>query len=260
MVRALRAEFMKLRRSRVVLGSAILMVVFATAGMMYMWMLRDPARASQSGVTALHGVFFSPTWKALLAVNSASMAASWGVMLFGLAASYLFGREYTEGTAKLLLTSPVRRMHFMAAKFIVLALWVATLAALSIVLQAAVALGMHLDGFSWRVLAEGTSNAFLVAVLQFAALPIICWLAMLGKGYLPPMGASVAGWVLATAFSMSKWAKWYPWAIPHLVTGTIWAPQVRSDIPAVSWLVLLALFAVGVALSVRQFVYADNTQ
>lgn len=260
MSRALRAEFMKLRHSKVLLGSILLMLAFAGAGVFYMWILLDPERASSSGVSAMKGVFFSPTWKAILAVNSASMAASWGVMMFGLAASYLFGREYTEGTAKLLLTSPVRRMHFMIAKFVVLTLWVAGLALLSVLLQVVVASAMGLDGFSWRVLADGAGDAFLVAAMQFCALPIICWLAMLGKGYLPPLGVSMAGWTFATAFSASKWGEFFPWAIPHMITGTIWAPQIRSGVSGASWIVLLATFAVGVALSVRQFVYAENTQ
>src|SRR5690606_5393903 len=46
-----------------------------------------------------------------------------GVLLFGFVASWLFGREYADGTAKDQLALPVSRTQILNAKYIYYVLW-----------------------------------------------------------------------------------------------------------------------------------------
>jgi ABC-2 type transport system permease protein len=247
MLRALKAEVLKLRRARMVMWTALSVALV-------------PAVVASS-LKLSNTDLGRTTWESFMDFAPQMMASWWGVLLFGLAASYLFGREYADGTAKTMLTLPIRRESFVAAKMIVLAAWVFGLTALSVVLEAACAAVLRLPGFAWEHVWATAGESMTIALLVYLTLPVVAWLAMLEKGYLPPMLFSA---FMATAGFMCGaigWGRWFPWSMPLAVAGSAFGPLIQKPtLVAGSWVVEVVVFSIGLAAVIAYIDRADNTQ
>ena len=116
-----------------------------------------------------------------------------GMILFVLAISWVFGREFTDGTLKDLLAVPVPRVSILLAKFIVVALWSAALAVLLFGLGLGLGALFHLPGGSTAILLQGCARAAITAGLVIAAMLPFAFFASLGRGYLLPIGVCFIG-------------------------------------------------------------------
>jgi ABC-2 type transport system permease protein len=88
--------------------------------------------------------------------------------------------------------------------------------------------------------------------------PPVAWIATLGRGFLPPLGFAIVTLVLGNVFAATGWGKWFPYAIVPLFTG-IAGPRV-TVLESSSYVILLLLFAAGVAATLWQVRSADETQ
>jgi ABC-type transport system involved in multi-copper enzyme maturation permease subunit len=241
-LRVLRAEFLKLRRAQVVLWTAATVVFFASFNV---W----GAQIWSPGVT-------TPTWEGILSASAMYMAGWWGILIFGLAAAHLFGAEYSEGTAASMLTTPIRRECFLAAKFIVLAAWVLVLVSVSIGSHLLAAVVQGATGFSWSLLWDTVQTNLEVAFLLYLTLPLTALISMLGRGYVAPMLFSTAVMTASWSCGFLGWARWFPWAMPSTVGGGLGPPDilVRQLGPS-SWAIIGTLFVVGL---IGAFAYVNR--
>lgn len=244
MLRALKAEALKLKRSKMPFWTALAVVL------MPLMFVGGP---STDGPLDTFGSF--------LRVGPQLIAGYVGVVLFGLVAAYLFGREYSDGTAKYMLTLPVRRESFVMAKMLLLAGWVAALTLLSVGVHTAYAGAMGLDGFAWNGVATSLADSLKVSLLIFLTLPIVALLAMAGRSYLQPMIFSAVMSAAGVSFTFVGWERWFPWSMPVAQVGIILGPPIRLRplVPG-SWAVALATFAVGLAALLWYVDRADNHQ
>ena len=190
-------------------------------------------------------------WGAFMRGGPQLMASWYGILLFGMAAAYLFGREYGEGTAKEMLTLPLRREYFFVAKMIVLAAWVLGLALLSLAAQAGYAAVLGLDGFSWAEAAICVTISLKVALLTYATLPWVALLAMVGRGYLAPMVYSALAAFFGVALAEAGWSRWFPWSMSLSVTGVTLFPAVpMPTLVFGSWALMALVFVTGSAATV----------
>src|SRR5260370_3090010 len=83
----------------------------------------------------------------------AQVIAAVGILLFSLIESWVFGREFADGTLKDLLAVPVSRATILLAKFIVFAIW-------SIILTVMLSIVSFLLGTAIG-LTQGTIEVFL---------------------------------------------------------------------------------------------------
>jgi ABC-2 type transport system permease protein len=242
MLRALRAEVWKLRRSNTPLWTA-LVVLLAPAITASTFNLSDASPARMS-------------WESFMRGGPQLMASWYGILLFGMVAAYLFGREYGEGTAKEMLTLPIRRECFFAAKMLVLAAWVLGLTLLSLVAQAGYAAVLGLEGFTWSKAATCLVIALEVALLIYATLPWAALLAMIGRGYLAPMVYSALAAFFGLGLAEAGWSRWFPWSMSLSVTGVALFPSV--PLPTLvfeSWALMAFVFVAG---SVAAVLYMDR--
>ena len=119
-IQAFRAELLKNKRSPI---AWITFIVFALAPLMgglFMLMLQHPEAMPKAGMMKNKAAAMAMTadWNSLLLMQSQALGIG-GVLLFGFVASWLFGREYADGTAKDLLALPVKRSTILSAKFAV---------------------------------------------------------------------------------------------------------------------------------------------
>ena len=247
MLRALKAEVLKLKRSRMPLWTGLIVVV---APLIIV-----------SGVRSMNAGGRRTSWTMFMRSGTQLLASWYGVVLFGLVAAYLFGREYGEGTATEMLTLPLRREYLVAAKIAVLAAWVLGLTLLSMVVQAGYAALLAVDGATWAGAARCLVDSLSVSALVFATLPVVALLAMIGKGYLAPMAYSGVVASVGLGLAEAGWTRWFPWSMPIAVTGVALFPAapMPSLVPA-SWAIAFGLFAVGLAALFWYVDRADSAQ
>jgi ABC-2 type transport system permease protein len=89
--------------------------------------------------------------------------------------------------------------------------------------------------------------------------PVFGWIAVASKGYLAPIGATIAAMFLGTIFGATGWGKWFPWSIVPILGGAA-GPDAAKELGPGSLIVMAAVFAAGTACTMIQIEKADNTQ
>lgn len=255
----LATEFLKLRRSKVTWFSFAALSLGPLAIALMMWIVREPGRAAKLGLvgTKANLAGIKATWPSYFSMLTLVVGIG-GMLLLSFIVAYIFAREYTEGTAKNLLALPVSRHWFVIAKLVVAAAWWTILVVA--VLGEALALGaaLRLPGFSATLALRGVGNALLAAAIAYLLVPVVAWIALLGRGYMPPLGFALAMLAIGDVFSHTGWAMWFPWSIVPLYIGAIGQPV--STLATGSFIVVALTFLAGIAAMVAQLRFADNTQ
>jgi len=257
--RVLATEFLKLRRSKVTWLTLAAFSLGPAAIALMMWIVREPGRAAQLGLlgTKANLSGLSATWPAYFSMLTL-MVGIGGMLLMAFIVAYIFGREYVEGTARNLLALPVGRHWFVLAKLAVAALWWALLVGAVLAESFALGAALGLPGFSATLAVTAVRNALLAAAIAYLLVPVVAWIATLGRGYLPPLGFALAMLALGNVFSHTGWANWFPWSIVPLYIGAIGQPV--TTIASSSVVVIALTFFAGVAATIAQLRWADNAQ
>jgi len=257
--RALATEFIKLRRSRVTWATLAGLSMGPLGLALFMWIIREPGRAAQLGLlgTKANLSGLEATWPAYASALTLLVGIG-GMLLLSFIVAYIFGREYTEGTAKNLLALPVDRAWFVLAKLVVAASWWLVLVVAVIAESLVVGLALGLPGFSLGVATGLVRNALLAAGISYLLVPVVAWITTAGRGYMPPLGFAIAMMALGNLFGKTGWAEWFPWSIVPLMIGAVGQPV--TALPTGSYVVLAITFIAGVAATVLQLRYADNAQ
>ncbi|MDP2183720.1 MAG: ABC transporter permease [Actinomycetota bacterium] len=196
------------------------------------------------------------TWPSYLTMMTMLVGIG-GMILLSFIVAYIFGREYTEGTAKNLLALPVGRHWFVVAKLVVAAAWWAALVAAVLTEAIAIGFALRLPDVSTTLIASGIGNALLAAAISFLLVPVIAWITTVGRGFMPPLGFAIAMMALGNVFGKTGWSDWFPWSIVPNMVGMVGQPQT---LPSGSYVVLALTFAAGVAATMAQLRFADNAQ
>jgi ABC-2 type transport system permease protein len=196
------------------------------------------ARGGNEQVRAqLAGFSDADPWPQLVGAASQITAAG-GFLAFGVALSWLVGREFADRTIAGLFASPVSRAQVALAKLAVFAgatIPVAlVLTAVVLVVGLASGLGPP-DADTWAGLARLLTLTVLTGFLAWPA----AWVATLGRGLLPGIAATVVLIVVAQVFAVAGTGAWFPVAAPALWTiapGEVSAGQLAlvAVVPAAS--------------------------
>jgi len=255
----LAAEFLKLRRSKVTWFSLAALSLGPLAIALMMWIVREPGRAAKLGLlgTKANLSGLTATWPAYFSMLTLVVGMG-GMLLLAFIVAYIFGREYTEGTAKNLLALPVGRHWFALAKLVVAAVWWAVLVVAVLAEGFVLGAALALPGFTTTAAVGAVRDALLAAAIAYLLVPVVAWIAMLGRGYLPPLGFAFAMLALGDVFSHTGWAAWFPWSIVPQFIGAIGKPA--TTIAAGSLVVVALTFLAGIAATIAQLRWADNAQ
>jgi ABC-2 type transport system permease protein len=225
---ALWAEQLKVRRARMPLLTLAGLSLAPLTGALFMKILLDPAWATRFGalttkaqVSAAQGDW--PTYFGLL---SQALAVG-GSIIFSLVVIWLFGREYSDHTAKDLLALPIPRATLVTAKLLLAVIWCVVLTLWVYLLG--LALGALIDLPGWT--ADGWLHATAVyaatAALAIALMLPLAWAASAGRGYLPAIGVTILLFFLSQVLSVLGLGPWFPWAAPALLSGAA-GPQAQD--------------------------------
>jgi len=249
-------EWRKALRSRMPLYTTLGFLIAPLACAFLMFIYKDPDFARKAGIISakanlMGGAADWPSYLNLLA----QMMAGGGLLLFSLILSWLFGREYSDGTLKDLLAVPVPRSTILLAKFIVGALWAIFMAGVVYLVGMALGAVVGLPQGSSEVLWRGSLTLWVTAGLSVVAVTPFGLLANVGRGYLLPIGMTMLALLLANLLTLIGWGNLFPWSIAGLYAALAGKGQALE--PVGYWIVLFTGLA-GVAGTHLWWNHADQ--
>jgi len=253
------AETLKIRRSKVPLFTAIGFSMAPLMGGLFMIILKDPEAARSMGLISTKaqltvGVADWPTFFSILA----QAVAVGGAILFAIITAWVFGREFSDRTAKELLALPTSREAIVTAKFVVITVW--TLALCLFIFGLGLVIGnlVVIPGWSEELLRTAFMDILGSAALTIALLPFVALLASVGRGYLPPFGWTILTVVLAQIAAITGWGDWFPWSVPALFSG---AAGPRAELLGMhSYIIVFITSLIGLAATFYWWRNADQTR
>ena len=252
---ALWVEMMKIRRSKTIwIIAAAFGFVPLMIGFLF-FILKNPDLAHSLGlIAAKTQLLGSADWPSLFLILKEVVSIG-GIFGFGFLASWIFGREYADRTAKDLLALPVSRAMILFAKFIAVAIWSLLLSALIYVAGLLAGSIVGLSGFDIKAAIQAFAQFGMTAVLTVVLSTPIAYLASCGRGYMLPLGFLVLVVLLTQFVNALGYAAYFPWAIPAIYCGAMG----DASLGIASYIILLATGVAGVCLTLHYWCRVDQT-
>ncbi len=188
-------------------------------------------------------------------VNNALLflSAVIGLVGFGILASWVFSREFTDGTFKDLLALPISRSTIIIGKLVAIEiteLFITFISTVLIIVVGHLTIGEPLTktivagliGKIWKIVAYNVLLSFLW--------PLV---ASLSRSALLPMSLSFISLILAVIFSSQPIGRFIPWSI----TG-YWLANPTFN-PLISNLIVSAVAAIGIYGTMYVWNYLDQS-
>jgi ABC-2 type transport system permease protein len=253
------AEGLKMRRSKVPLFTALGFSMAPLMGGLFMIILKDPESAKAMGLISAKAQLLAGVadWTTFFNILAQAVAVA-GAIVFGIITAWIFGREFTDRTAKEILAIPTSRESIIAAKFMVSAAWTLVLTIWVFLLGLVVGALVDIPGWSVILLWSSIVDTLGTALLTIALLPFVALFAGIGHGELPPIGWIVLTVALAQVAAITGWGDWFPWSVPALFSG---AAGPRAELLGVhSYILVILASAAGLAATFYWWRTADQTR
>lgn len=259
-LRVLATEFTKLRRSKVTWLTFAVCAFIVAIGALFMWLMMNPDIGRSLGLLGQKANFATAgqpaDWPSFLTLV-VEMGGLGGVILCSVIVAYVFGREYVEGTAKNMLALPTPRAVFVLAKLIVSAAWYAVLTVWIIAVAWISGSMLRIPGLTAALFEATVAKLFVMALMSLCCASIVAWIAVETRGYFAPLGFSIFTILIASIFGHTGWSPWVPWSIIGMYSG---AAGPDATLGWGSYAVIGATMLVGLGLTLRHEVLADNGQ
>jgi ABC-2 type transport system permease protein len=249
-------ESRKAIRSRMPLWTA-LGSLFMPLGIAFLiFVSKNPEISQKLGLISAKAnlIAYSATdWPTYLGLFGMIIAAG-GFILFVLIISWVFGREFTDGTLKDMLAVPVQRSSILLAKFIVVAIWSAALSIEIYIVGLVMGVLIKLPQGSIGVILHGSALLVITACLAIVLVLPFALFASVGRGYLLPIGVAVLTLMMTNVVAIVGWGEYFPWAVPG-----IYAQGKSSLTPISYWIVILTGLA-GMIGTYLWWKFADQSR
>jgi ABC-2 type transport system permease protein len=249
-------EMRKAIRSRMPLWTT-LASLFMPVGMgLLIFASKNPAISHKLGLVSAKAdlvAYAATDWASYIGLTSLVIAAG-GFFFFILVVSWVFGREFVDGTLKDLLAVPIQRSSIILAKFIVIAIWSFMLTLVILVFSLTVGAMINLPGFSKEVIIDGSIHLVATALLVMEVSTPFALIASIGRGYLLPLGAAVLMLMGTNIMAVAGWGETFPWAVPGLFA------QGKTILPPISFVIVLITGVLGIIATHFWWKYADQNR
>jgi ABC-2 type transport system permease protein len=216
------AEAIKARRSKVPLLASIGFTLAPLMDGLFMFIMKDPERAREMGLLSVKAQLAMSTadWTTFFSVLTQAIAIG-GVIVFSIVTAWIFGREFSDHTAKDLMATPTSREKIVIAKLIIVSAWV--LATSLWVYLVGLVIGSLVDIPGWNIpLAWGSFRDVLItAGMTLLLMTPVAFIASMGRGYLPPLAWAVLTIFFSQIIAATGWGDWFPWSVPALYSGVV---------------------------------------
>jgi len=253
------AETLKARRSKVPLLASIGFTLAPLMDGFFMFIMKDPERAREMGLLSVKAQLAMSTadWPTFFSVLTQAIAVG-GVIVCSIVTAWVFGREFSDHTAKDLMALPTSREKIVSAKLIVISVWV--LITIVWIYLVGLIVGNLVDIPGWaNGLARGSFvDALITAGMTLLLMTPVAFIASMGRGYLPPLGWAVLTIFFSQIVAATGWGDWFPWSVPALYSGVV-GPRAEQLGVHSYVLVLLASF-IGLAATFWWWRNVDQTR
>jgi ABC-2 type transport system permease protein len=256
-LQALYAEFIKNKYSNILWVTFIAFGIAPVMGGFFMIILQNPEAIDKASGLALkaEAMNFSANWKSYFGILTQAIGVG-GVLVFGFVASWVFGREYSDGTAKDLLSLPTSRTLILNAKFIVYIIWCVALVISNLIIGLIIGSALQISLSEGIQVSELLNNYFITTLLTVLIGFPIAFFAIWGKGYLAPLGFVALTLVFAQVIAAAGFGSYFPWSIPGLYSGASGEYQLNSG----SYTIILLTAVVGYMATIIYWKKADHTK
>ncbi len=249
-------EARKLARSRVPLGTALGALFLPLAMAFLIFVARNPEISQKLGLIGAKAnlvAYANTDWSAYLSLIGLALALG-GFFLGLLTLTWIFGREFADGTLKDMLAVPVQRGSILLAKLIVAAIWSAALAAVILAVGVAMGAVIGLPGGSLEVIARGSGMMAVVAVLSIVLVLPFAFVASVGRGYLLPVGVAMLTVLITNLEALAGFGEYFPWAVPGIYA------QGKTVLGPGSFIIVILTGLAGVLATYVWWRYADQNR
>lgn len=253
------AESLKVRKSKI-LWMTILFFIFMPCMMgVLIFVVENPEFASKLGMVGTKAAmirFGNADWPTYLGLLN-QVIVGVGLLGFGIVTSWVFGREYSDRTAKDLLSLPVSRSVIVLSKVIVVVGWCVLLSLVLFAFGLLVGGMIHLSGWSTDVVLHNAYIFFVISLLTLVLCPPVAFFASYGRGYLPPIGFIIVTLMIAQFVGLVNLSPYFPWAIPILIIEA--AAAEGAQVGIVSYVILFSTSGLGLIATLAWWLYADQS-
>jgi ABC-2 type transport system permease protein len=263
-INAIWAEALKAYRSRVPWVTAAAFSMFPVVGGLFMAIMKDPEKARAMGLIGTKAQLLSggeSNWQTYFDFLGVGTAGA-GAILFAFILAWIFGREFSDHTAKELLALPTRREVIVAAKFVVAALWIQALAVLIFLVGLGVGAVVSLPGWSAGLVWASFGSLMLSTFLTALLMPLVALFASAGRGYLPPLAWAFGTLGASQIAGLMGWGDRFPWAVPGMISmmfSMMYGQRVEG-VGLHSYLLVLLACLVGLAATFAWWRSADQSK
>ncbi len=249
-------ELRKAIRSRMPLWTA-LGSLFMPLGIAFLILVaKNPEISQKLGLVSAKAnliAYAATDWPTYVVVYGEIVGAG-GLILFILIISWIFGREFTDGTLKDMLAVPVQRASILLAKFIVTAVW--SIAMTMVICVAGLVMGalIKLPGGSISVFSHGGVLVAVTACLVIAVVLPFALFASIGRGYLLPIGVAILTMMTVNLVEIIGWGEYFPWAVPVLYA------QGQSPLAPISYGIVFLTGLAGMVATYLWWKHADQSR
>lgn len=256
---ALWAETLKARRSKVPLLAAIGITLAPLMDGLFMFIMKDPERARDMGLLSVKAQMAMSTaeWGTFFSVLSQAIAIG-GVMVFSIVTAWIFGREFSDHTAKDLMALPTSRESIVSAKLLVITVWVLMVSLWTYLVGLLIGSLLDIPGWTVSLAWQSFLDILATAGMTLLLMTPVAFIASMGRGYLPPLGWAVLTIFFAQIIAATGWGDWFPWSVPALFSG---AAGPRDQLIGVhSYILVIAAGIVGLMATFYWWRNADQTR
>lgn len=250
----LQIELQKIQRAKIVWIIAAAFTIAPVMAGFFMFVLKDPSFAENSGLLGAQAqIAGEANWEAYLNLH-AQMISVGGILVFGILTSWVFGREYTDGTIKDLLVLPYSRTTIVVAKFVAATVTNLLLSLYIITFGLFLGFIITLPGGSLDVMKEAFFTLTIVTILTVILSLPVAFFASYSRGYLAPLGFVIIMVVLSQMIGAIGYGEYFPWAIPSLYSGLTGEKIFNS----LGLLITIIVSILGFMGTLYWWIYADQ--
>jgi ABC-2 type transport system permease protein len=196
-------------------------------------------------------------WTTFFGVLTQAVAVG-GAIVFSIVAAWVFGREFSDHTAKDLMALPTSRGHIVGAKLIVISMWVFATALWIYFFGILVGSFIDIPGWTSRLAWQSLSDVLATAAMSLLLMTPVTFIASLGRGYLPPLGWAVLTIFFSQIIAATGWGDWFPWSVPALYSGVVGPRSQQLGIH--SYILVILTSIAGLAATFWWWRNADQTR
>ncbi len=259
LLRAFTAELLKNKHSSIRWVTFIAFSLAPIMGGVFIMIMKDPEAMAKTGAlnAKVQMMGLTANWDAYLAILIQAIGVG-GVLIFGFVASWVFGREYADGTAKDLLSLPTSRTQILNAKFLVYIGWCLALAVSNLLIGFLIGSVLQLSAPEAGRITSQLSDYAVTALLTILLGTPIAFFAIWGKGYLAPLGFVALTLVFAQVIAATGYGYYFPWSVPGLFSGA--GGEYKAQLNTISYGILILMSIAGYFATVFYWKYADQTK